>query len=510
MPALYPHEVRKIAQGAGAASGFAGFFFPSLRARGLGEEKPVPPYSAIIYKEDDEVRAEDWKSRKIASGEAGVNDASVIQSAIDSVANAGGGKVFIRAGTYIIPEVPDGGNAIEIKPNVEVIGEDRNTLLKLSENISVSSHSYAIILTDNSALIDLSVDGNRAALEGLLLDGVSMRGNYCKIVRVYIKDCPRYNVRAFNVSSILIANCIAEHACLSNFMLDSISHSIIAHCIAYLAGRNGISCDTLRGCDVIGNTCYENSFSGIRCGDGIMNTAIVGNSCLKNAAAGIRTHQEAIGLVIANNICRENDFGINLENGKYNIVSNNLCQRNGRGIRLAYSSHNFIIGNYCLENYLENDPSGENILLAKDNHYNIIKNNVCRIGEGERSSQYGIRITGWSPQNTNNIIIDNDVANGGASANILDEGDNTLIKRNLGYTTENSGTATFSGDGTTTQFSIAHGLVSEPSKVQVTPMTEDAAGDFYVTKDATNIYVNYLSAPPSGSNNVKLSWYAEV
>ena len=40
-------------------AGLAGFFFPSLRARGLGEEKPVPPYSAIIYKEGNEVRAED-------------------------------------------------------------------------------------------------------------------------------------------------------------------------------------------------------------------------------------------------------------------------------------------------------------------------------------------------------------------------------------------------------------------------------------------------------------------
>jgi len=76
MPSLYPHDVRRIAAGTGSASGFAGFFFPSLRARGLGEEKPVPPYSAIVYKEGDEVRAEDWKGRKIASGEAGLDDAS--------------------------------------------------------------------------------------------------------------------------------------------------------------------------------------------------------------------------------------------------------------------------------------------------------------------------------------------------------------------------------------------------------------------------------------------------
>lgn len=76
--------------------------------------------------------------------------------------------------------------------------------------------------------------------------------------------------------------------------------------------------------------------------------------------------------------------------------------------------------------------------------------------------------------------------------------------------TRNSGTATFSGDGLTTQFAIPHRLVSTPSKVLVTPMSADASGDFYVTVDATNIYVNYKTAPPVGTNNIVLSWYAEV
>ena len=75
---------------------------------------------------------------------------------------------------------------------------------------------------------------------------------------------------------------------------------------------------------------------------------------------------------------------------------------------------------------------------------------------------------------------------------------------------QNSGTATFSGDGSTTQFAIEHDLVSTPSKVLVTPMSSDAAGDFYVTADATYIYVNYKTAPAAGTDNVKLSWYAEV
>jgi hypothetical protein len=74
----------------------------------------------------------------------------------------------------------------------------------------------------------------------------------------------------------------------------------------------------------------------------------------------------------------------------------------------------------------------------------------------------------------------------------------------------NGGTATFSGDGSTTQFTIAHGLATTPSKYFVTPCSANANGSFYVTADSSNLYVNYSTAPPSGTNNVVLCWYAEV
>jgi len=78
------------------------------------------------------------------------------------------------------------------------------------------------------------------------------------------------------------------------------------------------------------------------------------------------------------------------------------------------------------------------------------------------------------------------------------------------YTNRNSGMATFSGDGVITQFKIMHGLISTPSRVLVTPASENAARQFYITADSTYIYVNYLTAPPAGTNNVVLYWYAEV
>ena len=57
---------------------------------------------------------------------------------------------------------------------------------------------------------------------------------------------------------------------------------------------------------------------------------------------------------------------------------------------------------------------------------------------------------------------------------------------------------------------ITTGLLGMICNSIVTPITADAASDFYVTTDDTNIYINYKSAPPSGTDNLKFSWFAEV
>lgn len=68
--------------------------------------------------------------------------------------------------------------------------------------------------------------------------------------------------------------------------------------------------------------------------------------------------------------------------------------------------------------------------------------------------------------------------------------------------------ATFSGDGTTAQFQIPHGLSSQPSSWIVQSATGDGSDISHVTADGTNLTVNYNSAPPSGTDNVELNWIA--
>lgn len=86
------------------------------------------------------------------------------------------------------------------------------------------------------------------------------------------------------------------------------------------------------------------------------------------------------------------------------------------------------------------------------------------------------------------------------------DGDGTLLLANpIGYTNENAGSETQSGDGSSTSFSFAHGMDETPKWAHIEPSSPAARGDYHVTADGTDLAVTYSSAPPSGSGN--LSWY---
>lgn len=77
--------------------------------------------------------------------------------------------------------------------------------------------------------------------------------------------------------------------------------------------------------------------------------------------------------------------------------------------------------------------------------------------------------------------------------------------------THNGGIATFSGDGSTKNFSIPHKLPGTPAKYSVTPASGDAATyNYCAAANSTNINIYFKTAPPSGTNNLKLAWEADL
>ena len=86
------------------------------------------------------------------------------------------------------------------------------------------------------------------------------------------------------------------------------------------------------------------------------------------------------------------------------------------------------------------------------------------------------------------------------------------------------GIATFSGNGVTKVFNIAHGAGTTPTKYSVTPTSQTAnyanyqpaypqehnGAQWWVTADATNLIINYGYAPNSGTSNLTYSWQVFV
>jgi len=197
-------------------------------------------------------------------------------------------------------------------------------------------------------------------------------------------------------------------------------------------------------------------------------------------------------------------YGITIEDAKpesrdlefVNIENNNIIFSAGRPLTISFwATYQIPPLLKIVGNRLYSGSSTTDLLLAfRDN--NTVKATILNNTlEGYIS---GLRIYADSNKTPTLIFTDIDMK-------IISIPQNIIVK----YAKRNSGTATFNGDGTTTQFKILHNLVSTPRKILVTPASA-ITNQFYVTADNTYIYVNYLSPPPAGTNNIVIHWYAEV
>jgi len=157
--------------------------------------------------------------------------------------------------------------------------------------------------------------------------------------------------------------------------------------------------------------------------------------------------------------------------GNNNTVKGCIALANGQHGIFVTGSYNTIIGNVCLNNgQTASDRDG---IFIQDGKYNIVIGNECNDDQDTATQRYGIREYGSADYN---IIVLNTCIGNNTGA-ILPIGANTIVRFNKGYLTENPGTATFSGDGSTTDFLIGdHGLaITDPNKiiVKVTPQHQD-------------------------------------
>lgn len=256
----------------------------------------------------------------------------------------------------------------------------------------------------------------------------------------------------------------------------------------YISGfHNGIVADSKNV--ITGNVLENIAHVGIY-SDGISTpsgetrgTIIAGNFiyCNPGSTDGILLNDYSYECSIIGNTIYGSEYGIRVWNGtatgfpsQYNtIVGNTILSTVSHGIFVAAQG------------------------FANKSDYNIVESNVVKSCGG-----YGIYVdTGVAGTVVlGNIVKDN------VLGQIYDGGTGTVKKSNVGYATENRGTASVTG--AVNSVAVNHLLAGTPTVVNVTP-AQGGQGDWWVTgKGAAQFTINFVTQP--GASTWYFDWSAEV
>lgn len=460
----------------------------------------VEPVSYIIFKRDNLIYAKNGRTGEIEFQDE--DAATVIQQAINALPD-GGGKIFIKSGEYNL------STTVTIsKTRVDIIGEGKSTVLKINGDYAGIKFYFESTTISMCSVREIKIEGPGTSYvnaHGIVVE----KADRIKIINVRITGC-RIGILFRRCRGADLILCGIKHCYYGVFAEETEAH---AHAIsAYRCW-----CDTI-----------EQDGWNLKCCDGVFLFSCTASGCGRygfffgdeNTPGNQSCCVTVVGCTA--DLCGADGFRIEGVDESNKAFSFNLLGAWASECRIGIVMvhvRNSVISSPVLSGLDENgirlddvnilNITGGRIASYKETHgaiYATSSNDIhissVQITAGATSAVHAITLESCDDCYVHGCNLDKD---------IYTSGTNNKVKHNFpGHITENSGTATFSGDGSTTQFTIPHGLAAEPTSVNVTPLSPDAARSFYVTKDETNIYVNYLTPPPEGTDNVVLSWKVEV
>jgi len=482
----------------------------------------ITPADVIVYREGDCAVAVDGKTKNMIA--RSTDHAEVIQKAINHVANKGGGKVYIKAGTYTL------STDIVPKDNVAIVGSGYSTVL--------TGRRFYLEYKNNIIIGDLRI---KDATWGIYLIGC----NNITIKNVFIENIQNEGIKNTNEFSrnIIIRGCRITNCAEHGIVLYRVTDVVIEGNFISNCGLPGVTVWSSSGRVVVANNVSrdnnpsEKDAHGFIVGGESSEIIVIGNVATGNGGHGIEAmSSNGRRTIVLGNICTRNGLSpdanksgiyINFNNGivAYNISAYN----NGGGITVGPDAkHILIIGNLLFNNghskvgyYYAQSGIYVNRETPLSDMYLQIIGNIIYDDQNTKTQLAGVYVKSGA----NKLIIAYNTVHGHPDYDIYYPTENDIIVyKNKEYITENSGTATLSGDGSTTDFLIGeHGLspsIDDPSKVVVkcTPASPDAIAASplvcYLSDEDTDgnyesIRVKFSSAPPSGTDNVKVVWEAE-
>ncbi|TWC15095.1 parallel beta-helix repeat protein [Pseudomonas sp. SJZ085] len=287
-----------------------------------------------------------------AKGDGITDDTAAIQAAIDAAAAAGGGEVYVPAGTYIVSggEEPSDG-CLMLKSNVHLYGDGMGeTTVKVADGsdtkiTGVIRSAYGEE-THDFGISQLTIDGNRDHTTGKIdgwfngyIPGEEGYDSNVTIDSVEIKDCSGYGFDPHEQTvNMVIKNSVSHGNGLDGFVADFLSDSTFENNVAYDNDRHGFNVVTsTHDFTLTNNVAYDNGGNGIvvqRGSENIpspSNITITGGEVYGNGAEGVLIKLSSEVTVTGVDIHDNASAGVRIYGSNHVEILDNTLNNNSLG-----------------------------------------------------------------------------------------------------------------------------------------------------------------------------------